>query len=210
MSNGRDTAGRRLTFATAGLARTRAPWGRAMRAELAALDDPAERESFSRSAAASAIREGWLPRLALSFAAAVATALLGLLASRSQLPAGGPGVLSVTVPVPALLMLGVALAAAAMTRSFSFGAEVGLTALLAGLAAVFAVTALEGMVWMRERGVFILDGDSPRLPATNTAVVFDLFTTGMWVGHLLVWVPCLLIGAAAGRRLGVWRAGRRR
>ena len=54
-----------------------------------------------------------MPRLALPFAAAVATALLGLLASRSQLPAGGPGVLSVTVPVPALLMLGVALAAVA-------------------------------------------------------------------------------------------------
>ena len=208
MRTGTDAAGRRLAIATAGLARSRAPWGRAMRAELAALDDPAERESFSRSAAASAIRAGWLPRLALPFAAAITTALAGLLASRSQLPAGGPGVLSVTVPVPALLMLGVALAAAAMTRSFSFGAEVGLSALLAGLVAVFAVTAFEGIVWMRERGVFILDGDSPRSPATNTVVVFDLFTTGMWVGHLIVWVPCLLIGAAVGSRLGAWQSGR--
>jgi hypothetical protein len=210
MTANRDAADRRLAIATAGLARSRSPWGRAMRAELAALDDPAERESFSRSVAASAIRAGWLPRVALPFAAALATALVGLLASRSQLPAAGPGLLSVTVPVPALLMLGVALAAAAMTRSFSFGAEVGLSALLAGLVAVFAVTAFEGTIWMRERGVFILDGDPPRSPATDTAVVFDLFTTGMWVGHLIVWVPCLLIGAAVGGRLGAWQSGRRR
>ena len=44
-----------------------------MRAELAALDDPAERESFSRSVAASAIRAGWLPRFALPLAAAITT-----------------------------------------------------------------------------------------------------------------------------------------
>ena len=208
MTAGRDGANRRLVLATAGLPRSRADWGRGMRAELAAIEDPAERADFSRSAAGSAIRSGWLLRLELPIGAAIATALFALLASRGQLPDAGPGILAVTVPVPALLILGVAVAAATMTRSFSFGATVGLSALLAGLAAVFAVTALEGLVWMRRHGVFVLDGDPPRSPATDSAVVFDLFTTGLWAGHLVVWAPCILIGAAAGRWLGARRSRR--
>jgi hypothetical protein len=65
-------------------------------------------------------------------------AALTLTASRMQMQAGGPGVLSVTVPVPAI-------------------------------------------------------------PAGSSDVVFDLFTTGMWLGHLIFWLPWLVLGAALGR-----------
>ena len=120
-----------------------------------------------------------------------------LTTSRMQLQAAGPGVLEVTVPVPAFLLLAVALAA----RSFRFGLQTAALALLASFVAVFAVVALEGLVWMDRHGVFVLDGDPPRQAASDADVVLDFFTTGMWIGHLIFWLLFALIGAALGARI---------
>lgn len=103
-----------------------------------------------------------------------------------------------TVPVLALVLLLLALMSSSLTRSFRFGLVSGIVAMATGFVALFAVLALEGIVWMDRRGVFILDGDPPEHPVDNTTVVFDIFTTGMWVGHAIVCPFAILLGAAIG------------
>ncbi len=140
----------------------------------------------------------------LPLAAGIIVAAAVAIASRLQLSEGRPGVLMVTVPVPALVLLLVALAAACTARSFRFGLLTGLWALLASFVALLAVLAVEGPVWMERHGVFMLDGDPPRKSASTVDVVMDIFSTGMWSGHLALWVPAVLMGAA----LGAWIGGR--
>jgi hypothetical protein len=84
------------------------------------------------------------------------------------------------------------------TRSFRFGLQTGILALAGAFLAVSTVVALEGLVWMRRHGVFVLDGDPPRHAVGTTEVLLDLFTTGMWLGHVLFWLPWLVVGAALG------------
>jgi len=198
----RDGAERLLAVATAGLPAHRAEWGAAMRAELAALDDADARRRFAHSAAAAAIRRGYGICLTLALGAAVIVAGVVLTASRVQLHAVGPGVLPATVVVPAAVLLVVAFLSARTARSFRFGLMTGLMALTASFVAVFGVLAVEGPVWMDRRGVFMLDGDPPRQAVGSAEVMLDLFTTGMWIGHLMFWLPWLLVGAALGARLG--------
>ena len=105
---------------------------------------------------------------------------------------------SVTVPVPAILLFVVALVTARTARSARFGLQTGALALAGAFIAVSTVVALEGLVWMNRHGVFVLDGDPPRHAVGTTEVILDLFTTGMWLGHLIFWLPWLFIGAALG------------
>ncbi|HEY5979870.1 MAG TPA: hypothetical protein VIT41_09560 [Microlunatus sp.] len=198
----RDGSERLLAVATTGLPARRAEWGAAMRAELAAIDDVGARRRFARSAAAVALGRGYGVCLVLASAAALFVAGATLTASRVQLHDGGPGVLAVTVPVPAVPLLVIAFLAARMARSFGFGLVAGVLGLLASLAAVFGVLALEGPVWMARYGVFMLDADPPRHAVGSAEIVLDLFSTGMWIGHVAFWLPWLLIGAALGARLG--------
>lgn len=196
----RDGAERLLAIATVGLPAHRSAWGTAMRAELASIDDPDARRRFARSAALAVFGHGLGFHVGLVLVASVLVATVTATASRLQLADGGPGVLGVTVTVPAFLLVLVALVSASLTRSFRSGLETGLFALVASFAALFAVLAVEGMVWMDRRGVFLLDGDPPRGVVDTTDVIFDIFSTGMWVGHAILWVPGVLIGAAIGRR----------
>jgi hypothetical protein len=177
------SAERLLALATAGLPPRRKEWGAAMRAELAAIADPDARRRFARSAAAAAFLHGFGVRIAFATGTGLVVAAVTLTVSRMQLPEGRPGVLEATVPAPAFLLLAVAFMSARMTRSFRFGLETGTLALLAAFAAVFAVVALEGLVWMDRHGVFVLDADPPRQPIDDAGVILDLFTTGMWLGH---------------------------
>ncbi len=170
-----------------------------MRAELAAIDDPDAKRRFARSAAAAAFVRGFGLRLAFALGAGVVAAAATLVASRAQLPDGGPGVLGVTVLLPALLLFTVALVSTRVTRSFRFGLQTGFLALMACFAAVATIVALEGLVWMERHGVFILDGDPPRYVVSDLDVMLDLFATGMWLGHLIFWLPWPVIGAAMGR-----------
>ena len=100
--------------------------------------------------------------------------MIALLASRLQLETGGPGVLSVTVPVPALVLFLVALVSAIRSRSFRSGATAGAFALVASFVAVVIVVAIEGFEWMARYGVYALDADPPRGPASTLDIVFDL------------------------------------
>ena len=163
---------------------------------------PGARRRFARSAAAAALVRGYGVCLASAVATAVVVAGAALTASRVQLHDGGPGVLAVTVPVPAVPLLVITFLVARMAHSFRFGLLTGLLGLVASLVAVFAVLALEGPVWMARYGVFMLDADPPRHAVGAAEIVLDLFSTGMWIGHLVFWLPWLLVGAALGARAG--------
>jgi hypothetical protein len=191
---------RLLAVATAGLPPRRAAWGAAMRAELAAIDDPDARRRFARSAAAAAFAHGFGLRLAFALAAGVGVAAVTLVASRMQLQEGRPGVLGVTVLVPPLLLFAVALVSTRATRSFRFGLETGYLAAAVAFIALSTMLAVEGLVWMDRHGVFMLDADPPRQVVGDVDVMLDLFTTGMWIGHVLFWAPWPALGAALGRK----------
>lgn len=202
----RDSAERLLTLATAGLPPGRAEWGAAMLAELAAVDEGAARRDFARSAALAAFRYGYGIRIGFGLATGLLVAVVAVTASRLQLADGGPGILDVTVPVPAVLLLLAALLSAALTRSFRVGLETGVLAFVASASALTVVLAVEGQVWMDRVGVFLLDGDPPSQAIDTSDVIFNIFSTGMWIGHLALWLPAILIGAA----LGAWVGGPRR
>ncbi|MFN0281197.1 MAG: hypothetical protein ACKVZ6_04430 [Kineosporiaceae bacterium] len=203
----RDGAERLLVIATVGLPAHRCEWGAAMRAELASIDGSEARRRFARSAARAVVGQCLGVRLGCGLVTGVLVAAVVVTASRLQLADGGPGVLDATVPVPAFLLMLVALVSAGLTRSFRVGLETGVYALVAGFAGLFAVLAAEGLAWMDRRGVFVLDGDPPRGVVDTADVVFNIFSTGMWAGHVIWWVPGVLIGgalgAAIGRRRGV-------
>lgn len=191
---------RLLALAAAGLPPRHAEWGAAMRAELATIDDAEARRGFARSAARAAFARGFGLRIAFALGAAAIVAAVTLTVSRLQLPDAGPGVLEATVPFPALVLLAVALVSARMAWSMRFGLETGVLALVASFLAVAIVVALEGLAWMDRHGVFVLDADPPRQAASDADVILDLFTTGMWLGHLLFWLPWILLGAWVGAR----------
>lgn len=174
-----------------------------MRAELAAIDDSRARRRFARSASAAALGWGYGICLTLAAGGALLSGGAAVTASRLQLPEGGPGVLAVTVPAPAVPLALVAFLAAHSTRSLRFGLLAGLLALAASLGAVFAVLGVEGQVWMERRGVFMLDGDPPRHAVGSTDIVLDLFSTGVWLGHVLFWSPWPVVGAWLGARVGL-------
>ena len=200
----RDGAERLLAIATACLPAHRSEWGAAMRAELASIDDPVARRQFSRSAARAAFGQGLGVDVGLGLLGAVLVAVAALVASRLQLANGGPGVLGVTVPVPAVILMLVALASAGRTRSFRNGLKAGTLASAASFVGLSAVLAVEGLVWMDRRGVFLLDGDPPRGSVRTQDVVLDIFSTGMWVGHAVVWAIAVLIGAILGAWCSRW------
>ncbi len=177
-----------------------------MRAELAWIVEPDERRRFARSAALAACLRGAGVCIACGLIAPVLVAAIATAASRMQLAAGGPGILPVTVLVPSLLLLVVALVASRVMMSFRVGVLVGFCALAASTLALWVVLAVEGMVWMERRGVFLLDGDPPHSVADRTDVVLDIFTTGMWIGHATFWVSAVLAGAAIGIMIGGLRA----
>lgn len=201
LMTGRDRAERMLAVATRGLTPGRRAWGRAMRAELAAIDDPAHRLSFARSAAGAALVHGHGTRIVGAVAAGTIVTLIAIVTARVQFESAQPGLLAVTVPVPAAVVLLVALSAAAVSGSLRLGLETGALAFVASFVAVASVAAIEGLTWMSVHGVFILDGDPPRGPVEARDVILDLFTTGLWIGHVVFWLPALLIGALIGRRL---------
>lgn len=113
-----------------------------------------------------------------------------------------------TSSVPALLILLAAVASAALLRSFLAGAMTGLIAFAVGYLALFVVLAVEGPVWMQERGVFPLDGDPPRGVVGTVDIAMNLFSSGMWVGHLVPWILAAVAGAAIGAGLGTANAHR--
>ncbi|MGR0161808.1 hypothetical protein [Paenarthrobacter nitroguajacolicus] len=142
----------------------------------------------------------------LALVAGLLVAAVLTVTSRFQLADGGSGVLLMTVPVPAVIVLLVAVVSASVTGSFRSGLMAGFSALVASFIALAAMLALEGLTWMEHRGVFMLDGDPPRGPVDPADVAVNLFTTGMWIGHVVVWVPGVILGAAIGAWIGARKA----
>lgn len=175
-----------------------------MLAELGAIEDPRTRRRFAVSATVAVVRQE-LALLAVVSSMALLVAAMTLTASRWQLADGGPGVLAATVPGPALPLLAVGFWAAWWRRSVRAGLEAGAFALAAGFAGLVVVLAVEGQLWMQRNGVFMLDGDPPRQPVGPVDVALDLFSTGMWVGHVIFWLPWPVIGAHVGGRLAAVR-----
>ncbi len=204
----RDGTERLLAFATAGLPAHRVAWGAAMRAELATIEDADARRRFARSAAGAAFRLRLGVRVGVGLTTGLAVAGVAFAASRLQLPDGGPGLLGVTAPIPAMLLLLAVVLAAGLSGSLRVATETGLIALASSAVAVFVVLATEGVIWMDRHGVFLLDGDPPRGVVTQLDIALDVFSTGMWIGHLLVWTSALLIGVGIAAVITRPRAGR--
>ncbi len=146
----------------------------------------------------------WNLAVTLPLVAGVLVAAMVFITSRFQLADGGPGVLLVTVPVPAVIIFLAAVTAAFLAGSFRVGLMTGSFAFLSSTVALLAVLAAEGAVWMDRHGVFMLDGDPPRGPVNAADIMVNIFTTGMWIGHVIVWLPGLVLGAA----MGAWVADR--
>lgn len=173
-----------------------------MRAELATITGRTERLAFARSTSRVALLRGLGARVGLGILAGALIALITWVASRAQLADAQPGVAAVTVPLPAVVLMVNAALAAAVARSRRVGVQAGLVGLATGFAGLVVMLTVEGRVWMDRHGVFILDADPPRRAVTTTDLALDLFTTGMWMGHVAFWVPAIVIGALLGGAIG--------
>lgn len=208
-AKGADAPQRLLALATAGLPSPRNAWGRALRAELAAITDPAQRSRFARSAAWAGIRAGFAPRSWVLAGSAGVVAAVGTLAvSRVMLTSDRIGLMPFTVLAPMLLLFAVAVAAGLLFGAFRAAVQTGALAFCAVLVGVFAVMLPEAALWFELHGVYIIDGDPP-MPGTEVSTasaVVDVFTTGLFQVHLLHWLPAPVLGAALGAALHHRRA----
>ncbi|WP_156820976.1 hypothetical protein [Microlunatus phosphovorus] len=195
----RDAAARMLDLATLGLPTSQHEWGRAMRAELSAIENTRDRRRFATSVARVTVFTSVGGQLVVAVLIGLLVAVLTLLTSRHQL--GDPsavGVVTTTVPIPALFLPTFAMAAAALARSYTVGVRAGLIGGVVCLIAVSGVLAFEGMVWIGQRGIFPLDADPPRTSIGPSEAALDIFITGMWIGHLIIWLSAIVVAAGVG------------
>ncbi|GAA1893706.1 hypothetical protein [Asanoa iriomotensis] len=189
-----------LDLATSDLPANRAAWGAALRAELAAIDPPAERRRFARGGAWAALRTGpprgaWL----VGAGVAVVVALGTLAASRWSLAHGGGGVLGFWAEAPTVVLFVVALLAAWRSRSFGAGLRGGIVAGLGALVAVVAVGIPEAILWTNERAGFLSTGDA--VPPDWQTAVRDTLRPEFLIGMALFWTTATAGGAALGAAL---------
>ncbi|HEY7718811.1 MAG TPA: hypothetical protein VH915_08630 [Pedococcus sp.] len=205
-ARGRDLPERLLAVATAGLPGSRRAWGTAMRAELAAVEDPSERLRFARGCTTAALRTGWT-RSALLVATVVGAVLAGATVATSRVSLAGDrsGSLLVVLTMVAPAVLVVASAGAAVVGgSFRAGLETGALALVLAVAGVVAAAVPEGALWARTAGTFMLDGDAPAGAITVREGALDAVTSILVLGVPL-WLSFPVLGAALGAWLRGWR-----
>jgi len=197
-----------LDLATADLPENRCAWGAALRAELAAIDPPAERRGFALGAVWAALRSG-RPHGAWVRAAGVAVVVAGgsFAASRWSLTHGQGGVLGFWMAVPSVLLLAVALAAAWRNRSFGSGLRAGVLAGLAALVAALAVGIPEALVWAHQQAGYLSTGDA--VPPTWQSAVGDVLRPEFLLGMIVFWTTGTAGGAALGTAFGGLRTGTR-
>ncbi|MEV5410857.1 hypothetical protein AB0K60_18700 [Thermopolyspora sp. NPDC052614] len=194
-----------LDLATSDLPENRSAWGAALRAELAAIDVPAERRGFAMSGAWAALRCGW-PRGVWVGVAGVAVLVAGgsFAASRWSLAHDRGGVLVFWMAVPSALLFAVALVTAWRTRSFGSGLRVGAVAGLAALVAVLAVGVPEAVVWAHRQAGYLSTGDA--VPPSWQAAVGDVLRPEFLVAMIVFWAMSAAGGAALGLAFGRPRA----
>ncbi len=211
-ARGRDFAERFMTVATAGQSEPHDRWGAAMRAELASIGEPRERQQFALSAGASAIGGGPASRWIL--AASVAAILVSLAVALSPLAPwidpdirdSHPEIGLLLALVRALALFAVALAVAFVRRSFRTGLQVGVLALVATVSGTLALTAVEAIVWAEAHGTFTYDDDVPgsAVPLNAVTAVINAIPPIVVFGHLVWLTPWPVFGAVIGaRRRGV-------
>jgi hypothetical protein len=199
---GKDVPERLLTVATAGLRGSRATWGAAMRAELAAVDAHHERRRFAVGCALTALRTGWnRSALLVAVTAGGGLAAITLVSSRMSLAGDRTGsLLAVLTAVTPLVLLALAGGAAYVGVSFRTGLEYGFLALLVALVGITAVAMPEGARWAEVGGVYLLDGDAPSAPLSARAGAIDALRSTLVFGPI-VWLAWPVIGAALGASL---------
>lgn len=195
----RDAAARMLDLATLGLPTAQHEWGRAMRAELSAIESTRDRRRFAASIARMTAFTSVGGQIFVAVLIGLLVAVLTLLTSRHQL--GDPsaiGVVTTTVPIPALFLALFTLTAAVLARSFVVGVRAGLIGSVTCLIAVSGVLAVESVLWMDQRGIFPLDADPPRTRVGQGEAALDIFITGMWIGHAIIWLSAVIVAAGLG------------
>jgi hypothetical protein len=197
-----------LDLATADLPGNRCAWGAALRAELAAIDPPAERRGFALGGVWAALRSG-RPHGAWVRSAGVAVVVAGgsLAASRWSLAHDRGGVLSFWMALPSVLLFAVALAAAWRNRSFGSGLRTGALAGLAAMVAVLAVGIPEALVWAHQQAGYLSTGDA--VPPTWQAAVGDVLRPEFLLGMIAFWAAGAAGGVALGTALGRLRTATR-
>lgn len=195
-----------LDLATTDLPTSRYGWGAALRAELAAIDPPAERRSFALGGAWAALRSA-TTRGTWALAAAVALVVAGgsFAASRWSLAHDRGGVLGFWIAAPSLLLLAIALVAAWRTRSFGSGLRAGAVAGVAALVAVLAVSVPEAVVWANQQAGYLSTGDA--VPPNWQAAVRDVLRPEFLAMMIVFWAMGTAGGAALGTASGRLRAG---
>ncbi len=212
-SSSTDAAGRLLDLATAGApsvgtATSTTDWGAAMRAELAAIDEPRERWLFARGCAWASLRMG-LRRgpVLVSATIGVALGLLLLHSSRQAVGSSGSGaplwgVLMLVIPV--LFVVGAVSAFA--SRSTRRGLDTAVLVLVASFVGIVAVALPEGARWAQAHGVLLLDGDPAGARTANVGAADALASTFTW--GLLQWIPWVVLGPTLGARMSYLRRTR--
>ncbi|MFG1709446.1 hypothetical protein ACFLIM_40280 [Nonomuraea sp. M3C6] len=195
-----------IDLATTDLPKNRSAWGAALRAELAAIDPPAERRRFALGGAWAALRSG-PPHGAWVWAAGVAVVVAGgsFAASRWSLAHDQGGILGFWMAIPSVLLLAVALATAWRDRSFGSGLRVGALAGLAALVAVLAVGIPEAVVWAHQQAGYLSTGDA--VPPTWQSAVLDVLRPEFLLVMIVFWTVGAVGGAALGTVLGRLRPG---
>jgi hypothetical protein len=194
---GRDLAERLLYLATTGRDEWD-EWEQAMRAELASIDDPRERRRFAVGCLVTTVRVEARGRWPIVIGTGVVLAIGTLVTSRVLLGGQRTGIMIFTLYPPAVALFVVSLVTARRARSFRAGLVVGALASFAAILGVFAVALLEAGQWQEAAGVYIMDGDAPKVAIDTTGAMLDVVSPNFLLFHLLMWAAWPVLGAAGG------------
>lgn len=127
-------------------------------------------------------------------------AMATLVTSRVQL-GGGSGIIGFTIYGPVLPLFVVSLVTARRAGSFRSGLFTGALTIVSTLVFIFMVAAgVEAGRWWEMAGVYVMDGDPPRLPINRWGALLNAVSPFFMIFHLLVWIPWPVLGAFAGSR----------
>ena len=172
-------------------------WIAALRNELAAVEDPRERQRFAGEVLVVVVRRTLTARMWL-LAAGVAIALaLGLLAVLRARLGFGDGVGLYTLFVPPLVFVAVGAVAARRLCSFSRGLALAAAVAVVSAITMLPVAATESAYWYSEAGVALLDGETATVQSASAAVLDTLHPVFI-VLHLLFWLTGTVLGARLG------------
>lgn len=201
VADGPDVPARLLSITTSGLPGTWHSWGQAMRAELESVEGDGARRRFALGCSLVAMRAGFAPR---HIVVGGATALLisggALAASRVMFAGSRVGLFAYTLLVPQVLLFLSSAGGASLKKSFRDGLMTGSLAFLLALIVILGVAVVEAQLWYDSGGIFILDGDTPPSGTSRTAVILNPLSPHFVLLHTMVWLPMLILGAAAGSR----------